>query len=327
MTTYKQTDAAVKKLATKFTGRAAYVSTGAGKNKTTPGTVFAHPAWKAQTWIAEVKTSGKVVGDPVPNCAIKARKATRNLWDRNTILALCKFAQSEGGRYALDNVEFEFSPDGVRATATDGRRLASIVDGKQDKQPIVFHVNAEALKFLVDLHHKLDKYDLSFALIKSARETRIGLAIYSGPALSILWQADGQWPDWKQVIPDTKYSVDMGTDFFDLIETVGRTTSIESHAVRLDFVDQKMIARAKYTSGVTVTAHGEIEAIREKGSPELSVGFDPRYVADAGALISALHKPMGGDALVFKYTDKDTGATVSQDRNSPYTILLMPIDV
>jgi len=41
----------------------------------------------------------------------------------------------------------------------------------------------------------------------------------------------------------------------------------------------------------------------------------------------ANEKQVNGNALVLKYTDGVTGVTVAQDKNSPYTILLMPIDI
>lgn len=327
----KQVATAVKRLAAKFAGRAGYVSTGTGKNKTSPGTVFVHSEWKAQTWVADVKTSGKAVGDPVPDCAIKVRKTARKLWDRDAILALCKFGACENGRYALNNVEFEFGADGeCRATATDGRKLASIVTwdqsrhGNPDKSPTIFHISTDALRFLVDLHFKLDKYRMEFAHVQIGKQH--GLAIYSGPALSIIWQGDGAYPDWRVVIPENKHSIEMGSEFFNLIEMVGRVSSVESQAVRLDFSGTGMAACGRSANPVKVEATGAITAKRSKDAPELKIGLDPDYIGITRELMQAL-RPHSFNGVHFTYTCKETGVILKATKNDPNLFLVMPIDV
>lgn len=326
-TTAQRTESAIKKFG-KGWSRESWrdLVTGAG------GLVFTHAGWDATVWVsAPDLVEGNPTG-PLPPAALKDNADKRlTLWNAETFRALATFTAAENGRYHLRNAALEVSANGARITVTDGRRLASLVHGAEDKDPQHVDVDGQALSFLVDV---IDKQQgrhgraLEFSVVDGA------LAIFNGGCMAAILRSCGNFPFWRKVIPKQEHTADLPGNFFAMFEVVGRTTSVESQAVRMTLTaDGKGSVAWELRARAVPIGHarGLVESIGRpdttKARPDhkdLAVGLDPQYVASFEPLLAAAYR---SGPVALRYTDKDTGLSFEVASNPRDVLLVMPIDI
>lgn len=274
--------------------------------------------------------------------------------DPDVILAALRFRSVEPGRYALNTAYFEKGRLHLRMTVTDGRRLVSQVVGTEtSKETKALHVDGDSLEHLVRIMASAvtKKGTLSFAVIDQESPfkdgTNLALVIkgtpstYSGgvAGIAVLSCAEGQYPDYRSVIPVLKHSVKLNGLFFDAMDVVGRVSSVESQAVRIEI--GTMLDKGKDVGSIvglraqhkgigksTIDAHwaGEAPEAKVDDFAECCFGIDPHYVADVSKVIQARNYKM--PEVTLRFTDKDTGVLFTTNgADSQSTYLVIPIDI
>lgn len=325
----KRTNSAIRKL-DKW-ARQGFITPGTDGAQPVEGAVFFSATMGAAVWFPGESTKGNTSGMAPPAEMLNNEDSrTKEFWTVEQLDSLARFAAVERGRYALNNVLLEWMPKGIRATATDGRRLASVLRGLENlRECHSFHVNAQALPFLMDLlkKHAGRGYHrgVEFALVMRDGAP-LGVALYnSAGAAALVFAGDGQFPDYRSVLPRTDHTLGLHNDFWVAMAAAEHMVGVESQAVRIDAKHEDGKARMMLSAkNGPFTANAEIGAPdwRDNSKP-LTIGLDPRYLCDVSGLCLALYPKE--QQIELRYTDGDTGVYFSAKAED--TILVMPIDI
>lgn len=289
--------------------------------------------------------------------AIKAAQGTpyRMVPKADFFNKLVKFAQQEAGRYAMNCVEMEFGPEHERFTASDGRHLASHVfltgynsplkESKVDK----FHASAIDLAFVVGLLATAARGEVRMALAPATRTgyewdakkgnvevqkdwfklVLWGVPEYGGIQCCAVLESDGQWPDWRCVMPRTTKEFTLPLAFCDTMQTVSLVRDVVNQATRVDIVDGQVIMRARNSNGVTAES-APVYGTKPKDTTkysDFSFGIDSEYVKHVADLIETRGCSANGEILL-KYIDKDCGLVFELPGGSAHCYhIIMPIDL
>lgn len=320
-------------------------------NDKSGGTCFTHVGWKATVWFQD-GDSGNQAGPQPPAAAIAALQDAANprrAPSAATVAALARFAAIERGRYALNStlIEWHANPRrGVDLCATDGRRLANIVHADKYGEKVAsrkmtrLHVNAQALAHVLDV---LEKYagrwpGVVWAAIDGDAPS---LALRAGSTFAVIAQADGEYPEWQQVMPAVEHAVPVDRAFFGAMEKLAYVTSVESQAVRVEIgtrVDAPKRANITLRARAILGAGAKIDSAADLGdvdklenTADTAIGFDPLYMVDADRLLATRdaygHRSRDFAKITLGYTDKDTGAVLRNSACPDDVILIMPIDI
>ncbi|HQB11690.1 MAG TPA: DNA polymerase III subunit beta [Candidatus Omnitrophota bacterium] len=226
-------------------------------------------------------------------------------------LILTSFAIShDETRYVLNGVLVSLQENQIRFIATDGRRLAFYKKdlkekiGKKIDMIIPSKTIHELLKLLewegkVKISHSQNKVIFKF------QDTYLTSSLI-----------EGNFPNYEQVIPkeEKTTAVVHCEEFLQAVRRVALLTSIESPAVKFDFIKGKVLISAK--SPNMGEAREEVPA--EVSGQEVTIGFNPNYFID-------LLKNLTDESITFALTEPDKPGLV-KGRNG-YLYVIMPMQL
>jgi DNA polymerase-3 subunit beta len=205
-----------------------------------------------------------------------ADPSLRQLIDR-TDFAVAK----ESTRYAFNGVLV--SPNGTRllGVATDGRRLAQAKAtaqlDKSNKNKAI--VPSKALAILGKLLEGDAEQQVEVRVSENA------ISFTAGDATLTSNLVEGQFPPYEDVIPkDADRKATMGReDFLGALRRAALMASEESKGVRFAFSKKGIVMTSRNPSAGEATVNF---ACKYDG-PDLEIGFNPQYVADALKAVEA----------------------------------------
>ncbi len=180
-------------------------------------------------------------------------------------------AARDTSRYELNGILFELESDGIfRCVASDGKRLSLCETSYQIDKPVSFIL---PLKMAQELKRFLPE---SGDVTLKIGDNMVGFMWDNIEIVSRV--IDGEYPHYRQVIPEEKEDkaqVESGL----LLSALRRAivfTSVDSHAVRLDFYKNKLIITKDSSE---VGSSREEIAISFTGS-DITIGVNPEYMID-----------------------------------------------
>lgn len=215
---------------------------------------------------------------------------------------------NDSTRYALGGVLFEFIGDGLVCAGTDSRRLAvaeAAITRHGECEDVKGVVPNKALKLL----DRLPDHDVDVTLTDRSIMVRT-----DGFELSARL-VEGRFPRYRDVIPKSP-NVDVMLpvpQFFAAIRQSQIVTDEENRGVYFLFDASMLTIKSQATS----IGESKIEMPIEYDSDEISITFDPKYIAD-------FLKVIGHESVVkLQLTDSETAAVFRVEDS--YTYVIMPL--
>lgn len=228
---------------------------------------------------------------------------------RRTLFA----TDSESTRYALGGIQLELGAEKLTLAATDSRRLAvistaSTMVGKPAIPTTSPVVPSKAMSLIekslgdgtAEVHIALHQNDI----VVRCQGTTIASQL-----------VQGRFPDYRKVVPDTWNStIDLVVaPFYTAVRQAMIVTNEESRGV--DFTFGK--GTLKLNSKATDIGQSTIEMPIAYDGEEMTIKFDPRYVADFLKVLDS------GSQFQVKLISHDDRATLTTDDS--YTYVVMPL--
>lgn len=234
-----------------------------------------------------------------------------------------KFAIStEETRYYLNGVYLHHVREGLRATATDGHRLAMMTTAAPE--------GSEGMPGVIVPRKMIG---LVLTVLKAAGKA--GGKGYSLPPISVQVSAsrirftigeivmtskliDGTFPDYQRVIPrhnDKVASLDVAA-FGEAVEQVSLIHGKEGRAVKLAFSEARLTLTATNADAGTA----EMTIAVGYGAESLDIGFNARYIRDVLANLA-------GESVTMHLNDAGSPTVLNDPADSRFTAVLMPMRV
>jgi DNA polymerase-3 subunit beta len=218
-------------------------------------------------------------------------------------------------RYILNGLFFEATDKGtIRTVATDGHRLC-IAERKMEGD---FKLNRGVTlprKGLFELRRLIEEAPDAECFLGFGDTS----AVFKKSGLSMIMRLlDGQFPDYKEVIPrEPQKSLKLSRS--GLLETLKRISLLseeKSHAVRLELTENQLrvssqnpdLGEAREDMPVTYT--GE----------KVEVGFNARYLLDVLAVITT-------DEVLLEMADEQSPGVLRPVGDASYTAVIMPMRI
>ncbi len=224
------------------------------------------------------------------------------------MLRLTSFSVSvDEARYVLNGILFRFSKNKLSMVATDGKRLAVMekalgMDLGKSVDIIV------PIKTIHELMRNL-RDDGEVSLVLGGNQALFDL----GGAIIISRLIDGEFPDYKQVIPgasENKMRVNR-EDFLLAIRRAALLSTPDYQAVKLEVFKNKLVV-SKATPDVGESRE-ELSVVYQ--GRELAIGFNPGYIID-------VLKNLQDDSVDLELTDSEKPGVI---RINGYTYIVLPM--
>lgn len=230
------------------------------------------------------------------------------------MLVMTMFATSHDEvRYILNGVLFSIKNQTLRLVATDGRRLALIE--KQVQAPKDFIHQAIVPNKAVQELNRILQEEGSVKVIFAENQ----LMFKTDEVVLITRVVEGEFPNYEQVIPkEAANKIKINTARFLMgAKRAALLTHQDSQSIRIDFLKDKMII-SKNTPEL-----GEVKDqvdVAYSGK-ELSIGFNPHYLADALKNISQ-------EEIDFEVEGPDKAGVIrTQGATEKYVYLVLPMQL
>lgn len=228
---------------------------------------------------------------------------------RRTIFA----TDAESTRYALGGVLIELTPERATLVATDSRRLAVMhIPARMHgavptggTQPII------PAKGMQLIEKSLSETDEEIHLAVHAND----VVVRCGQTVISTQLVQGRFPDYRKVIPtsfSTTIDLPVGP-FYSAVRQAQIVTNEESRGVDFTFSPGTL----RLSSKATDIGQSKIELPISYDGPELTITFDPRYIADFLRVLDS-----AGTAQ-FRIIDRDSAAVLAMEDR--YTYVIMPL--
>ena len=228
---------------------------------------------------------------------------------RRTIFA----TDSESTRYALGGIQMELGPERLTLAATDSRRLAVVTSISsmvgRPEIPTASPVVPSKAMGLIEKSLGDGTGEAHIALHQNDIVVRCGGTTIASQLVQ------GRFPDYRKVVPDTYNStIDLVVaPFYSAVRQAMIVTSEESRGV--DFVFGAGTLRLN--SQAADIGQSKIEMPIAYDGPEMTITFDPRYVADFLKVLDA------SSQFHLKLISHDDRAALVTDDS--YTYVVMPL--
>lgn len=231
---------------------------------------------------------------------------------RRTVFA----TDNESSRYALGGVLVEFTPQGVIAVGTDGRRLAKMegpVEGGPEAagaaQPIV---PARAMQLI---ERCLGGADTQVQLAFRQNE----VVVRTGGTTISARLVDGRFPRWRDVFPERPDAVRVPLVAGPLLAAVRQAaivTSEQSKGVDFSFEPGQLVLSGRSAE----TGESRVELPIDHAGSTLRIKLDPRFVADFLRVLD------GGATVTVEITDAQSACVCRTDDGYGYVIMPLAAD-
>jgi DNA polymerase-3 subunit beta len=224
------------------------------------------------------------------------------------MLNLTAFAASfDETRYILNGVLFKFNKNNLTLVATDGKRLA-IIERKLKQEIDKDSHFIIPIKTIQELNRNLkDEGELS--LILGSNQVLFDL----GSVLVISRLVEGEFPDYKQVIPamsTNKMKADRG-QFLLAVRRAALLSTPDYQAVKLELFKNKLVV-SKSTPDI---GESREEVSVEYLGKELAIGFNPAYLID-------VLKNLTVETIELELTDSEKPGVI---RINGYVYIVLPM--
>jgi len=219
-------------------------------------------------------------------------------------------ASTEESRYFLNGMYLHLTPEGTKAVATDGRRLAMLsidpIESVTEEIGVIIPIKA------------INELKKTFA---DAEELKISIAenqiIFSNDEATLTSRlVEGEYPKYDNIIPqdnDIRVSVETKA-LLSVVKRVSLLANPKTLLIRLDFQESalKVSARAPDFG----EAHEEMEL--KSGSANISVGFSAKFAEDVLTHIDT-------EEVSFNLKDSLSAVLINPAGNENFLCLIMPM--
>ena len=225
-------------------------------------------------------------------------------------------AATEEGRFTLNGILME-KLDGnlLRFVATDGHRMAAIdreVEGAKDLKLQAGIILPK--KGMLELQRLIAGVEGKVSL--GVKDNHI--ALKTGDTVLFMRIVDGEFPDYKRVIPEgNPVKVLIGRDEF--LKSLKRTSALvdeKARAVKLIFSKEKMVIESSNPSYGVAKA----ESACEYQGPSLEIGFNDRYLFEILSTVS-------GGKIQMEMKDELSPVLFTVDSDTKYQCVIMPMRI
>ncbi|MCU0651366.1 MAG: DNA polymerase III subunit beta [Candidatus Omnitrophica bacterium] len=224
------------------------------------------------------------------------------------ILNLTSFAVSfDETRYVLNGILFKIDKNTLTLVATDGKRLA-IVDKKLTQETDKAVNMIVPIKTIHELNRNL-REDGELSLILGNNQVLFDL----GPIVVISRLIEGEFPDYRQVIPavsESKVVVDR-EQFLLAVKRAALLATPDYQAVKLEMFKDRMVV-SKSTPDI---GESREELNVEYHGKEMAIGFNPVYIID-------VLKNLSEERVGFEVSDSEKPGVIRVDG---YTYIVLPM--
>jgi DNA polymerase-3 subunit beta len=229
------------------------------------------------------------------------------------MLKLTSFAMShDETRYVLNGILFKAEEGFLELVATDGRRLA-VIKRKLNTPKGPLKKVITPFKAINELNRSLQEEGQLEILLA---DNQVGFNIGDTKIVSRL--IEGEFPNYTQVIPreiDEKIKVDRNR-FLEAIKRITLLTSQDSPSIKLELFKNKIVV-SKNTPEIG-QGQDVIELTQTYEGKELSIGFNPNYLADALRNIDR-------EIVSLEVTSSEKPAVFRVDQEYIYVVLPMQL--
>lgn len=223
-------------------------------------------------------------------------------------LGMTAFAVSmDETRYILNGILFKIQKNSLVLVATDGKRLA-IIDKKLN-QNIEKEINIIVpIKTIHELMRNLQE-DKEVSLVLGNNQVMFDL----GGAIIISRLIEGEFPDYKQVVPvvsENKIKINR-EQFLLAVKRAALLSTPDYQAVKLEVFKNKLVV-SKSTPDV---GESREEVPVEYTGKEIAIGFNPGYLTD-------VLKNLSGSSVGFELSDSEKPGVIRIDG---YTYIVLPM--
>ncbi|WP_300424630.1 DNA polymerase III subunit beta [Thalassolituus sp.] len=231
--------------------------------------------------------------------------------DLRRIIDRTSFAMAQQDvRYYLNGMLIEVNPEGLRAVATDGHRLATChvaVSGPKEAQQIIL-----PRKGVLEMAKLLTDPEASVSLSLSANHLRAHTEAFTFTSKLV----DGKFPDYGRVIPKNGSNVMLG-DRTELRQVFNRTAILSNEKYR----GVRMVLS---TDNLQVFANNPEQEEAEESvgvqyqGDSLEMGFNVSYLQDVLGVIDS-------DTVKFTMSDANSSALVEEPEGGDAMYVVMPM--
>jgi DNA polymerase-3 subunit beta len=231
-------------------------------------------------------------------------------------------ASSDLAKQLLTGINLQLAGNSLRFAATDGHRLSVLtLDDIVDTEETEFNFTMPA-KILAEIA-KIVGTKPKFGSVSFNVSNLDVTAVYGNYRVQFRLRDDGQYPNYRQLIPDNFKSVAI-FDRLSLLSTLEQAAVVASahnNVVKFEFTEVGATISAK-ADGV-MSFNESLTVIGD--SPVITIAFNVRY------LIEVLKtKVMGADRVQFQMNAPTTPAVftpISPSDAASYTYLVMPVQI
>jgi DNA polymerase III subunit beta len=223
---------------------------------------------------------------------------------------------NESSRYALGGVLVEFSPPGVIAVGTDGRRLARMqgpaeakAERQDDAQPIV---PARAMQLI---ERCLGGADVPVQVAVRGSEIIVKTA---GTTISARL-VEGRFPRWRDVFPERVDAVRVqlvAGPFLAAVRQAAIVTSDQSKGVDFAFEAGQLVLSGRSAE----SGESRVELPIDHAGPTVRIKLDPRFMSDFLRVLDA------AAAVTVEITDAQSACVCSTADGYGYVIMPLAAD-
>lgn len=226
-------------------------------------------------------------------------------------LSLTIFAISnDETRYVLNGVLISIGDGHLRFVATDGRRLAFI-----DKKTPKTDLKMEMIIPSKTVHEllKVLSWDGNVKIISSQNQ----VVFKFDETYLVSRLIEGNFPNYEQVIPKEEKTMSTANreDFLQAMRRTSLLTSVDSPAVKLDFVKGKIFISSRSPN----LGEAKEELSAEVSGNEIAIGFNPNYLID-------VLKNLDVDQVSFALSEPDKPGLLRGKDGYLYVIMPMQLN-
>jgi DNA polymerase-3 subunit beta len=218
-------------------------------------------------------------------------------------------------RYILNGVFFEPKGAGkVRMVATDGHRLALIERTLEGDFKLKSGVILPR-KGLFELKRLLDEAPDATCQLGFAQNS----ALFKKSGLTMVMRLiDGQFPEYQRVIPEQGERVVRlpKVQFLEALKRISLLSADKSNAIKVTLAPNVL----RVSSNNPDLGEAQDELAVEFSGPEITVGFNARYLMDVLAVVE-------GDEVAFELGDEHSPGVLHPPDDRTYVAVVMPMRV
>ena len=219
-------------------------------------------------------------------------------------------------RYILNGLFFESSAEGsVRVVATDGHRLSLVARPMEGSEFKLKRGVIIPRKGLLELRRLIEEAPDAECFLGFTDTS----AVFKKSGLSMIMRLiDGQFPDYKEVIPkESERSLKLPRQrLLSTLKRISLLSEAKSNAIKIELTENQL--RISSQNPDLGEAHEDLPV--EYVGPSVQVGFNARYLVDVLAVISE-------DEISFEIVDDQSPGVVRPAQDRSFTAVIMPMRI